>query len=235
MFADHSDFERNARQQDLIGGMRHIQANVIGVGAIGRQVALSLAAIGVKRLKLVDPDVVEEANLGTQMFKEDDLNQPKVEGVADACHALNSKQEIETHARRFQRADAACGELFAATFMCVDSMKSREFIWKALAEKGDFALAIDTRMAAETLRLVTVEPRHDNDFYRQTLFSDDDALQERCTARATVYCAMIAAGLAVSRLTLKMRGITSTPQDTQLTLASLTAVDPALAAEKWDQ
>ena len=38
-----------------------IKATVIGVGAIGRQVALQLAAIGVPRFQLVDFDVVDLA------------------------------------------------------------------------------------------------------------------------------------------------------------------------------
>jgi molybdopterin/thiamine biosynthesis adenylyltransferase len=39
------------------------RATVVGVGAIGRQVALQLAAMGICWLQLVDFDIVEPANL----------------------------------------------------------------------------------------------------------------------------------------------------------------------------
>jgi sulfur carrier protein ThiS adenylyltransferase len=41
---------------------------VIGVGAIGRQVALQLAALGVPDLSLYDPDTVAVENLAPQGY-----------------------------------------------------------------------------------------------------------------------------------------------------------------------
>ena len=56
-----SDQDRFQRQEDLVPRDRlaDIKATVIGVGAIGRQVSLQLAAIGVPRLQIVDFDVVD--------------------------------------------------------------------------------------------------------------------------------------------------------------------------------
>ena len=53
--------ERYLRQQQIIPADRlaAVKATVIGVGAIGRQVALQLAAIGVPQLQLIDHDTVE--------------------------------------------------------------------------------------------------------------------------------------------------------------------------------
>ena len=50
--------DRFQRQRDLVPlqQLTGIQATVIGVGAIGRQVALQLAAVGVSRLQLIDFD-----------------------------------------------------------------------------------------------------------------------------------------------------------------------------------
>jgi molybdopterin/thiamine biosynthesis adenylyltransferase len=55
-----SNLERDSRQRDLVPPDRlaDCHALVIGVGAIGRQVALQLAALGMPRLTLVDPDDV---------------------------------------------------------------------------------------------------------------------------------------------------------------------------------
>lgn len=67
--------ERYSRQQDIVPAERlsFCRATLIGVGAIGRQVALQLAAMGVPHLQLIDFDRVEEANLASQGFLESDL------------------------------------------------------------------------------------------------------------------------------------------------------------------
>jgi sulfur carrier protein ThiS adenylyltransferase len=47
---------RFVRQEDLVPAerLRDLRVSVIGVGAIGRQVALQLAAMGVSKVKLTD-------------------------------------------------------------------------------------------------------------------------------------------------------------------------------------
>ena len=60
--------QRDARQRDIVPPDRlaACQATVVGVGAVGRQVALQLAAVGVPELRLIDPDSVEVVNLACQ-------------------------------------------------------------------------------------------------------------------------------------------------------------------------
>ena len=65
---------RDARQRDLLPPQRlaAARATVVGVGAVGRQVGLQLAAMGVGWLQLVDFDTVETVNLGPQGYFESD-------------------------------------------------------------------------------------------------------------------------------------------------------------------
>ncbi|MEO8067224.1 MAG: ThiF family adenylyltransferase [Flavobacteriales bacterium] len=57
---------------------------VLGLGGIGHQVALSLAAAGVGKIILVDGDVVEESNLHRQiLFAAMDVGRSKVEAARD--------------------------------------------------------------------------------------------------------------------------------------------------------
>ena len=53
--------ERYSRQADIVPRDRILdcKATVIGVGAIGRQVAIQLTAIGLPVLQLIDFDTVE--------------------------------------------------------------------------------------------------------------------------------------------------------------------------------
>jgi molybdopterin-synthase adenylyltransferase len=72
-----SEPDRFIRQQELVPRERlaDMTVTVIGVGAIGRQVACQLAAIGVPQLQLIDFDVVDHTNVTTQGYAQADINQ----------------------------------------------------------------------------------------------------------------------------------------------------------------
>lgn len=56
---------------------------IVGVGGLGAPAAAALAAAGIERLGLIDPDVVELSNLPRQpIYGEDDLGKPKAEIAA---------------------------------------------------------------------------------------------------------------------------------------------------------
>lgn len=97
--------ERYSRQKDIVPAERigACKATIIGVGAIGRQVALQLTAMGVPWLQLVDFDLVETSNLASQGYLEEDLGQLKVEATATHCRRINSGIEIVSVAERFRR------------------------------------------------------------------------------------------------------------------------------------
>src|SRR5208283_1783237 len=97
--------ERFSRQTDLVPAVRlgQCRATIVGVGAVGRQVALQLAAMGLPWLQLVDFDTVEVGNLAAQGYLESDLTRPKVEATAELCRTINSKLEVQTVAERFRR------------------------------------------------------------------------------------------------------------------------------------
>jgi tRNA A37 threonylcarbamoyladenosine dehydratase len=83
--------DRFIRQQDLVPSqaLERITATVIGVGAIGRQVALQLAALGVRRLQLIDFDLVEETNVTTQGYFASDIASPKVAASAAVVRQID--------------------------------------------------------------------------------------------------------------------------------------------------
>src|ERR1043166_7543057 len=67
--------DRYQRQSAIlpIERLQDCPVTIIGVGAIGRQVALQLAVMGVGPLTLIDHDTVEAVNLGAQGYLDDDL------------------------------------------------------------------------------------------------------------------------------------------------------------------
>ncbi|RBP64195.1 adenylyltransferase/sulfurtransferase [Brevibacterium sanguinis] len=71
---------------------------VIGAGGLGAPVLTYLAAAGVGRLSIVDPDVVELSNLHRQFIhSETGVGRRKVDSARDRLAELNSSIEIVTH------------------------------------------------------------------------------------------------------------------------------------------
>lgn len=205
--------DRYTRQQGILSAERlaAVHATVIGVGAIGRQVALQLAAIGVESLQLIDPDRVEEVNLAPQGFWDRDVGWPKTQVVSDLCLMTNPTVEVVTCPRRFQRSM----EVGNAIFCCVDSIETRGHIWRAVEHQVDFW--VDGRMSAETMRILTAADPASRNHYPSTLFPAAEAHTGACTAKSTIYCANIAAGLMVAQLARWLRGM-PTEADIQLNL-----------------
>lgn len=199
--------ERYSRQTDLVPEDRLAECNitVIGVGAVGRQVALQLAAMGASNLQLIDHDHVEISNLASQGYYEENLGEPKVEATGRICTAINSKINLVATNNRFRRSQPT-GNI---VFCCVDKIDTRRSIWDALNSKIDFF--VDGRMSGETLRIIMAAKNNQQSMenYPETLFAQEDAHAGRCTAKSTIYCANIAAGRMVSKFALWLRDVPS--------------------------
>jgi sulfur carrier protein ThiS adenylyltransferase len=195
--------DRDIRQRDLVPAekLRDTKVSVVGVGAIGRQVSLQLAAIGVGNLALFDHDTVDVENLAAQGFYENDLGDQKVLSVAHTCREINSEINVAATARKFRNLDVVEGVIFC----CVDSIDTRKQIFEGT--KNRFDLFIDGRMSAEFLRVFTVFDNKSKEYYATQLFPSSEAFQGSCTAKSTIYCANIAAGLMVAQFVKWLRGM----------------------------
>lgn len=193
--------ERYSRQADIVPRDRILdcKATVIGVGAIGRQVAIQLTAIGVPVLQLVDFDHVEISNLATQGYMHKDLKRPKVDVTAEFCREINCDLQVEVLLDKFKRSTPVGN----CVFVCVDSIVTRKHIWDAVKEKVNFF--VDGRMSAEVLRVITACDEKSREYYPETLFAADQAHAGLCTAKTTIYCANIAAGFMLAQFTKYLR------------------------------
>ena len=76
--------------------LRSARVVVVGLGAVGSWVACCLVQTGVKRLVLVDPDVVELSNLHRQLgYRTSDVGRPKVDALSDALMRYRPDLDIE--------------------------------------------------------------------------------------------------------------------------------------------
>jgi sulfur carrier protein ThiS adenylyltransferase len=195
--------DRDLRQRDLVPPekLKELTVTVVGVGAIGRQLAIQLASMGVRRLQLVDPDTVEAVNLAPQGYFEADLGRPKVEATAALCKQMNPAVMIDTHCARFRRSQTTSD----VVFMAVDRIDTRRLIWDTVKDNARFVA--DGRMSGETLRILTVADEIGRDHYPTTLFEQNEAHGGPCTGRSTLHAATIAAGLMTSQFAKWLRAI----------------------------
>jgi molybdopterin-synthase adenylyltransferase len=223
--------ERDARQRSVVPPERlaSCHALVIGVGAIGRQVALQLAAVGVAEMTLFDDDTVGVENLAPQGYFADDVGTLKVTATQTLCRRLNPSIMVHAVAERCKRSTArtVASDKSLIVFACVDRIGTRKLLWESLRHQATFF--VDGRMSAEVLRVLAVDAPATDISYASTLFGEGEAFLGPCTARSTIYTASIAAGLMVGQWT---RWLRSLPVDADLTfnvLASELTLATALA------
>ena len=193
--------ERFSRQRDIVPPERiaDCKATVIGVGAIGRQVALQLSAMGIPWLQLIDHDKVEWSNLASQGYLEGDMGKLKVNATLELCWRINAATQINAVPERFRRSM----EIGNIVFCCVDRIDVRRLIWEAVKDRVN--LFCDGRMSAEVLRVLTACDSESRKHYPTTLFNSDEAFVGPCTAKTTIYCANIAAGFILAQFTKYLR------------------------------
>jgi molybdopterin-synthase adenylyltransferase len=206
-----NETERFSRQRDVVPAERRSDCDItiVGVGALGRQVALQLAAVGAPRMILIDFDVVEESNLASQGYLEADLGRPKVQATAEQCRRINSRVEIVETNDRFRRSM----NVGNVTFACVDNINARELVWDSVKDSVSFFG--DGRMTAEVVRVLTAHDADSREHYASTFFPQAEAHIGACTSRMTIFAANVAAGLLISQFSRWLRGL---PASRDLTL-----------------
>ena len=189
-------FGRFARQAELVPRepIASMAASVIGVGAIGRQVALQLAAIGVRQLQLVDFDMVELTNITSQGYWHDDLGQAKAIATAAAIQKIDPTIEVEVICDRYRPRIPLGG----AVFCCVDAIATRAAIWRSARDCSRFWA--DGRMLGEVIRVLAAANCQEREHLARRCFPRVMAARQ-LYAHSTVYAANIAAGLMVHQFT----------------------------------
>lgn len=209
--------DRFARQGEVVPreAIASTTPMIAGVGAIGRQVTMQLAAIGCPKLLIYDFDAVDLSNVTTQGYRVRSIGRPKVRAMAeDLRYYLGDEVKVVAHNSEFTL--AAVREVTnPVVFLCVDTMDARKRISES-CEAFKIPLLVDGRMASEYVRTVTVD---DGDYqrYYDSLVTDAEAVQGRCTTESTMFAASLAASLMVHEFTRFLRGV-STNKDMLMSL-----------------
>lgn len=112
--------------------MRSLSAAVVGCSGTGSIVVEQLARLGIGRLVLVDPEVVEEENLNRipNSGKEDAyLSRPKVHVLASAIARMGFGQEVLPIHRNLATREAICAVAECdVAFGCMDGAEGRHLL-----------------------------------------------------------------------------------------------------------
>lgn len=180
-----SENQHLTRQMDLIPlKVLDTPINIIGAGAIGSFTALALAKMGFNNITAIDFDVIDVENMNCQFFRFKDIGKYKVDALKELVEDF-TKIKINSI-----NGEWAGNILDGITICAVDSMAVRKSVFEAYNRKAFKSLGvIDPRMGALTSSMYTYNPLNPKelDNYSKTLYSDENAMQERCTAKSTMF------------------------------------------------
>lgn len=175
------------------------ETTIIGAGGIGSTVAMALSKMGLRNMTVWDEDTLEEHNLGNQFLPYDCLlpmssnflGRKKVESLEFLIDTLLPDPSVEYEPVNF---DWRLDHYTYLTICTVDSMSTREKLWTGAKRSEKCRWYIDGRMGAQTLRIYVVDKANEEDItaYEDTLYTDDEAVQEPCTARGIIYTSLFA-------------------------------------------
>jgi molybdopterin/thiamine biosynthesis adenylyltransferase len=188
------------RHQSIFNATEHRErVTIIGAGATGSRVFMSLVELGLTNISVADYDSVEAHNLANQAFNRDHVGQLKVHGLANL---YASKTGYPT---------PKCMNLFAAriphngfqlegtVFLLTDTMASRKEIYEKCI-KGNYNVTrvIETRMASTHGNIYNFDPHTDGEKWAATLIDDGVAELSPCGSPLSVGpTAAIIANMAV--------------------------------------
>lgn len=185
-------------------------ALVIGLGAIGRPVALGLAQMGIGGLFACDPDTVGPENYGPQGYAPSDNGRPKFEVLSEETHILNPDIQVRAFSGSpfsftdpdnfFSPVPEPSLRHLSAVFCCADSMAVRSQAF-AFFKHFRIPMFVDARMGAEVLHLYTLShrPGEDEAYSGPDIsFPQSQAEKLPCSARSTPYCAQLASALSLA-------------------------------------
>ena len=158
--------------------------HIIGVGATGSWIALSLAKMGIENLFIYDFDEVGMHNLPNQCFTLRDINNNKAKSMRNLIN-LFTGYKIKARDVKVEGGDVLQGIVFVLT----DTMKSRqEIYYKSIKNNPNIDLMIETRMDLRGGRIYVIDPkdREQTKLYEETLYGDSESEVSACGVSQTV-------------------------------------------------
>ena len=200
--------------------VQNTSISLVGCGAVGSFAAIALAKMGFRKWELWDMDIVEEVNVGVQLYDLSHVGKLKTHALSEIIEKNGEGMEIIT-VEKFEEDD----RLEADIVICaVDTMAARALV---LAGTPEGAWFIDTRMDAFDGRCFAfVNTLTNRTKYLTTIVPDNEIPNSKCTEKSTVFCAYMAAFHVIKSIFDRIRNtagnynVTVWAQGSTLTLGS---------------
>lgn len=186
------------RQRDLIDSeeLGKTKVLLIGAGGIGSFTGVGICKMGIDDLTIYDKDYVEEHNIPNQYFMEDQVEQLKVEALAENIYKFTGVT-VDT-VNDFWYGD--CSSNPDVIITAVDSMAARNDMWANLKANPpkEGTWYIDARMSSQTMSVFVCKFGDSSSvekYENKALYPSEEAIQEPCTAKAIIYTPLSCAGL----------------------------------------
>lgn len=149
--------------------------HIIGCGSVGSTIAELLMRYGLKKFDLYDFDFVEEKNIANQMFRQNDVGQPKVEALKDLMVEINpeAEEDIKIHPEGY-----IGQEISGYVFLAVDDIELRKKICEENQHNPFIKSVIDVRTGlydAETRAARWTSPNDKKILIESMNFTNEEA------------------------------------------------------------
>ena len=183
--------------------------HVIGVGATGSWLALSLAKLGVKNIHVWDDDIVEEHNIPNQMFKESQIGCTKLDSIVNIYNDFFNEENKRLTIHNTKITEDNAHVLKDIVLCCVDSMTARKFIYENCYKYGQAELFIELRLSIWGAYVYTLY-KNGKDWtekYEDTLYADEETEVSACGVSQTALPAAVnAASIMIMKMIVWLRG-----------------------------
>ena len=135
------------------------EVHIIGVGAVGSYIALTLVKLGIENLYIWDFDTVESHNIVNQVYDATDIGKLKTHALER--HLLDNNDKVKIHKKGKYTGQALKG----IVYLTVDSIKIRKNTLENLRYNPFIKLIIDGRIGLEKGQVIN------------TVWNDDKLIQ----------------------------------------------------------
>lgn len=195
-------FRNQARllDPDKIAGAKIV---VIGAGAIGSFVAMTLSKMGAKNIIVYDDDKIEDHNFANQLYPVEHLGRKKVDALLSVCQDYGDAL-IETKDFRWHPDNAVDGDII---IIAVDNMDARKAMWDYYKTR-EIKFFLEGRMSAQVWRVYGIDPKNDKDvaLYEKNLYPQAEAAEERCGEKSIIYTVLSVASEMASQVKSFIQG-----------------------------
>ncbi len=174
------------RQKDIFNPEASgINIKILGVGSVGSFLALTLAKMGVKEIKITDFDSVEKHNIPNQFYREDDVKKKKTEALKEIIKEFTGL-DVESEDKKILRHYEEDLNSNSIVMLCVDNIKTRTRVYESIKDYP--IILIDTRMGGEEYQIYTIDLSNEEDKRRYEATLKRKTKEAPCGQKAIIYC-----------------------------------------------